>query len=56
MTEPDQSAAAQSSRLKKESLDKDLTKIVHVEEAAQSAARRLAAPGMALLFLAVAGA
>jgi len=56
MTGPDQSSAVQSSQLKKESLDKDLTKIVHVEEAAQSAARRLAAPGLALLFLAVAGA
>jgi len=56
MTRPDQSSAARSPQLKKESLDKDLTKIVHVEEATRSAARRLAAPGMAVLFLASAGA
>ncbi|HDL17304.1 MAG TPA: inorganic phosphate transporter, partial [Rhizobiales bacterium] len=56
MAESDRSAGAQKPQLKKVSLDKDLTKIVHVEAAAYSSARRLFAPGMALLFLAAAGA
>jgi PiT family inorganic phosphate transporter len=41
--------------LKKVSLDKDLTKIVQVEEATRSVSRLLLAPGLALLFLAAAG-
>ncbi len=41
--------------LKKASLDKDLTKLVHVERATRFISRRLFAPGLALLFLAVAG-
>ena len=49
-------AEPQLSRLKKQSLDKDLTKLVHVERATRFAARRLFAPGLALLFLVVAGA
>ena len=56
MAESDRSAGAQKPQLKKVSLDKDLTKIVHVEAAAYSSARGLFAPGMALLFLAAAGA
>ena len=50
------SAAPPPARLKKESLDKDLSKLVHVEEAARFAAKDLFAPGLALLFLVVAGA
>jgi PiT family inorganic phosphate transporter len=42
--------------LKKASLDKDLTKLVHVEQATRFLSRGLLAPGLALLFLAVAGA
>lgn len=56
MTEPDPYADTSPPALKKESLDKDLTKIVRVEAATYSASQRLFAPGMALLFLAVAGA
>ncbi len=54
MTQPDQSTPNLSS-LKKESLDKDLTKLVHVEKATRFISRRLFAPGLALLFLALAG-
>ncbi len=56
MTEPDRSPGAPAQQLGKPSLDKDLTKFVHVEEATRSLSRRLFAPGMALLFLAAAGA
>lgn len=56
MTESDRSPGKQRSQLKKASLDKDLTKLVHVEEATRFVSRRLFAPGLALLFLAFAGA
>ncbi len=56
MTESDRSADSQPLQLKKASLDKDLTKIVHVEEATRFVSQRLFAPGLALLFLAIAGA
>ena len=56
MTKSKQSTGSQEPPLKKESLDKDLTKLVHVEAATRSAAQRLFAPGLALLFLAAAGA
>jgi PiT family inorganic phosphate transporter len=56
MTKPDQSSGANPSPLTKASLDKDLTKLVHVEEANRFVSRGLFAPGMALLFLAFAGA
>ncbi|MDZ5696814.1 inorganic phosphate transporter [Chelativorans sp. M5D2P16] len=39
---------------RKQTLDKDLDKLVHVEEAASLLARGLVAPGLALLFLALA--
>lgn len=39
---------------KKRTLDKDLDKLVHVEEATSLLARRLVAPGLGLLFLALA--
>ncbi|WP_028035744.1 inorganic phosphate transporter [Chelativorans sp. J32] len=39
---------------RKETLDKDLDKLVYVEEATSHVARGLAAPGLALLFLALA--
>ncbi len=48
-------SASNPSPLKKESLDKDLTKIIHVEKATRFISRRLFAPGLALLFLALAG-
>jgi len=54
MTQQDQSSS-NSSLIKKDSLDKDLTKIVHVEKATHFISRRLFAPGLALLFLALAG-
>ncbi|MHA1164664.1 MAG: inorganic phosphate transporter [Alphaproteobacteria bacterium] len=54
MMEPDQSAP-NPSPLRKESLDKDLTKLVHFERATRFISRRLFAPGLALLFLALAG-
>ncbi len=41
--------------LRKTSLDKDLGKIGHLEEAARSVSRTQFAPGFALLFLAIAG-
>lgn len=41
--------------LRKESLDKDLRKIAHLEEATRSVSHGLVAPGLALLFLAFAG-
>ena len=56
MTDKNQSAGAQPPQLRKTSLDKDLTKIVQVEEAARFVSQRLFAPGLALLFLALAGA
>ncbi|HSM19455.1 MAG TPA: inorganic phosphate transporter, partial [Hyphomicrobiales bacterium] len=43
-------------KLKKESLDKDLTKLGQVEAAARFAAKGLFAPGLALIFLVAAGA
>jgi len=54
MTQPDQSPS-NPSLIRKESLYKDLTKIVHVEKATHFLSRRLFAPGLALLFLALAG-
>jgi inorganic phosphate transporter, PiT family len=42
-----------SARTRKETLDKDLDKLVHVEEAASFVSRGLVAPGLGLLFLAV---
>ncbi|MDS1135611.1 inorganic phosphate transporter [Nitratireductor indicus] len=39
---------------RKQTLDKDLDKLVHVEEATSTVARGLVAPGLALLFLALA--
>ena len=39
----------------KQSLDKDLEKIVHVEAAARSLSGRLTAPSLALLFLGFSG-
>ncbi|RED52358.1 inorganic phosphate transporter [Aestuariispira insulae] len=42
--------------LKKESLDKDLNKIVQVQAVASSLQRRLLAPGLGLMFLTLAGA
>jgi len=39
---------------KKQTLDKDLDKLVHVEQATSLLGRRLVAPGLALLFLALA--
>ena len=41
--------------LVKRSLDKDLDKVVHLEEATRSTAHRLAPLGLALVFLALAG-
>ncbi len=41
--------------LKKQSIDKDLRKLGQVEDAVQQVSRKLVAPGLALLFLAVAG-
>ncbi|MGI6852511.1 inorganic phosphate transporter [Mesorhizobium sp. 1B3] len=40
-------------RTRKDTLDKDLDKLVHVEEATILLSRRLVAPGLALLFLAL---
>ena len=54
--EPDQSEGAQTPQLKKASLDKDLSKLVHVEQATRFVSLGLFAPGMALLFLVIAGA
>ena len=51
-----QSAGGPKQDLKKPSLDKDLTKIVHVEEATRYLSTRLTALGMVILFLAAAGA
>ena len=42
-----------SDHIRKDTLDKDLDKIVHVEEAANVVARGLVAPGFGLLFLAL---
>ncbi len=44
-----------AARLKKASLDKDLRKIEHVEEATRSLSRTLMGPGFALVFLVLAG-
>ncbi len=55
MTQSDTPEGASPHQLKKESLDKDLTKIVRVEEATHDIARQLFAPGLAILFLALAG-
>ncbi|WP_159586600.1 inorganic phosphate transporter [Chelativorans xinjiangense] len=43
-----------TARVKKRTLDKDLDKLVHVEEATSLVARGLVAPGLGLLFLALA--
>ena len=48
-------ASEAPSSLVKRSLDKDLDKVVHLEAATRSSAHRLAAPGLALVFLALAG-
>ncbi|MCG8693681.1 MAG: inorganic phosphate transporter [Minwuiales bacterium] len=56
MSVPDDAKDGQPPPLTKPSLDKDLTKIVHVEQATRSIAQRLTTPGYAVLFLAVAGA
>ncbi len=50
-SDTERSAAA----LRKTSLDKDLRKIEHVEKATRSVSKRLFAPGLALIFLALAG-
>jgi PiT family inorganic phosphate transporter len=50
---PDQSMSQTAPR--KETLDKDLDKFVYVEEATSVVSRNLVAPGLALLFLALAG-
>ncbi len=42
--------------LKKSSLDKDLGKIISVEAATRTLSQKLLAPGLAVLFLAFAGA
>ena len=60
MTTSDQSGKATPSsseeiKLAKPSLDKDLSKIVTLEEATRSISQQLFAPGLAILFLAVAG-
>ncbi len=54
MTSDDQKSDGPPPSLVKTTLDKDLTKIVRVEEAAQSIAQRLAGPGIGLFFLALA--
>lgn len=48
-------AAGKPERLRKSTLDKDLGKIDRMEEATRSATRNLFAPGVALVFLALAG-
>ena len=48
-------AADKPERLRKSTLDKDLGKIDRMEEATRSATRGLLAPGIALLFLTLAG-
>ena len=60
MTSSDPSGNTNSSssgdmKLAKPSLDKDLSKIVTMEEATRSISQHLFAPGLAILFLAVAG-
>lgn len=47
--------ATQSDRLRKSSLDKDLGKIERLEQATRTVTRDLITPGVALLFLALAG-
>jgi inorganic phosphate transporter, PiT family len=44
-----------SQNARKDTLDKDLDKLVHVEEATAFVARSLVAPGLALLFMALTG-
>ena len=44
---------SESSNPRKQTLDKDLDKLVYVEEATTTVARGLVAPGLALLFLAL---
>ncbi|WP_020594543.1 inorganic phosphate transporter [Kiloniella laminariae] len=55
--QPDNSSsgASKKAHLSKPSLDKDLSKIVSMEEATRSLSQHLMAPGLAVLFLAVAG-
>ncbi|MFD2205098.1 inorganic phosphate transporter [Kiloniella antarctica] len=48
-------ASSKEAKLAKPSLDKDLSKIVTLEEATRSISQQLFAPGLAILFLAVAG-
>lgn len=55
MTEQDSKPDETPPTLVKRSLDKDLTKIVSVENAARAVTRRLPAIGLALVFLALAG-
>ncbi|MGQ0456177.1 MAG: inorganic phosphate transporter [Hyphomicrobium sp.] len=55
MTIDDAPAIATPERLRKTALDKDLGKIGRLEEATQIVSRSLVAPGLALLFLALAG-
>ncbi|OUS11324.1 anion permease [Rhodospirillales bacterium 47_12_T64] len=60
MTTSDQSgndnqSSPEDAPLAKPSLDKDLSKIVTMEEASRSISQQLFAPGLAVLFLAVAG-
>ncbi|WP_085906209.1 inorganic phosphate transporter [Kiloniella majae] len=49
------SSSSDDMKLAKPSLDKDLSKIVTMEEATRSISQHLFAPGLAILFLAVAG-
>ncbi len=55
MMPPAQTPRPTRGRLRKSSLDKDLRKIARVEEATRSVTLRFVAPGLALLFLALAG-
>jgi len=55
MTLKGQDAEGAQAALRKTSLDKDLQKIARVEDATRFVTRRLFAPGLAILFLAVAG-
>jgi PiT family inorganic phosphate transporter len=55
MTLRRQDAESQKAALRKTSLDKDLLKITRVEHATRFLTRGLFAPGLALLFLAIAG-
>jgi len=55
MTHKGQDAEGAQAALRKTSLDKDLQKIARVEDATRFLTRKLFAPGLAILFLAVAG-